>query len=130
MRQITLAMLLAVTLTVANAEAGFMGTFQDGTGFDVNVDNTASGMTALTITYLNRDGTAIRTMQNITVHPGQMARYPNLGTIPKGTTSRVFMDVQSSGGARVAVEVRQGGTGFLFEIRGDGRGVWDVVPSP
>jgi len=64
------------------------------------------------------------------VRPGQMARYPNLGTIPKNTTSRVFMEVQASPGARVAVEVRQGGAAFLFEIRGDGRAVWDVVPSP
>src|SRR5262245_633374 len=124
------ALLLALMLTSTNAEAGFMGIFPDGTEFDVNVDNSASGMTALTITYLNRDGTAIRTMQNITVPPGQLARYPNLGKIPKGTTSRVFMDVQASGGARVAVEVRQSGAAFLLEIRGDGRGVWDVVPSP
>src|SRR5262245_66431790 len=124
------ALLLALTLTSTNAEAGFMGIFPDGTEFDVNVDNSASGMTALTITYLNRDGTAIRTMQNLTVPPGQMARYPNLGKIPKGTTSRVFLDVQPSPGARVTVEVKQGGVTFLFEVRGDGRGVWDVVPSP
>jgi hypothetical protein len=111
-----------------SAWAPFFDTpLQDDADFEINVDNSTGGATAMTITYLNGKGTKIKTMQIISVPPGQTVQY--LRTIPKNT-SRVFLDVEPLAGNTLGIGVKQGAINFSQSVNGDTRITFDAVPAP
>jgi hypothetical protein len=128
-KKLLFVLLVVAALAVPQlAWAAFFETpLQDNAAFELNVDNSGAGSTAITITYLNRTGTGIKTMQSISVPAGQRVTY--VENIPRGT-SRMFLDIAANPGGIVGVEVRQGVIVFGQTCNEDCRITVDVAPSP
>jgi hypothetical protein len=119
--------LISLALSRGVAEPRYAGTLLAAFGADVDVTpETPTPAAALTITYLDRKGSRVRTMATRTLTAADFGA-PIALAISRNT-SRVYVEVDCP--VPVQIRVVQGTTIITEGFPGDARMVLDVLPAP